>query len=509
MLGQLFKKPALEVVARLAMQHARLGVAQVQALSGAGNGDVHQAALFFQPFSVAQGVFMGEQALLHPGDEDTVKLQPFGRVHRHQLHSVLPGLRHVVARLQGRMGQEGHQGRQHFAGFSKGVIDLIAQSRIITDTREALACRALLQGRRSNLNQGGSIAPKAFECDKALSSIHQLFQVFDPILTFTVSAVMLQKSAVVKHKLNDGAQVHIDRLLTHHIHLGHKARNSSPRPARQGTDRIMQGTPASPRQVLQLLNTAGTDTPRREVDDPHKTGVVIGVLKKPQIRQGVFDFGPLKKAQPTIDAIRHSGIEQRRLDHPALRVRAIEHRNFFSGGVFAHQLLHFVHHPLGFGKVTTSFKHAHRFSRPLIGTQIFTKAFAVVADQRIGGVQDVAVTAVVLLQLDLVLHTKLAHKVRHVADARSAKSVNALIVITYRQNSAAGTIGAGIRPLAGQHLDPGVLQFVRVLKLINQDMAKAPLVMLPNRIVVTQQFVGPQHQFTKIDHALALALFFV
>jgi hypothetical protein len=45
-----------------------------------------------------------------------------------------------------------------------------------------------------------------------------------------------------------------------------------------------------------------------------------------------------------------------------------------------------------------------------------------VADQRVGRIQDVAVAAVVLLQLDLVLHVELAHEVGHVAHARAAKA---------------------------------------------------------------------------------------
>ena len=66
-------------------------------------------------------------------------------------------------------------------------------------------------------------------------------------------------------------------------------------------------------------------------------------------------------------------------------------------------------------------------------------------------------------------------------------------------------MGAG----AGEHLDPGVLQLVRVLELIDQDVAEAPLVMLADRVVVAQHLEAAQHQFAEVDHALALALVFV
>ena len=112
-------------------------------------------------------------------------------------------------------------------------------------------------------------------------------------------------------------------------------------------------------------------------------------------------------------------------------------------------------------------------------------------------------------------HRELAHEVGHVAHARAAKAVDALVVVAHRHHR---TTGHGVSvvikrcrivALPGQHLDPGVLQPVGVLELVDQDVAKAPLVMFPDRCVVTQQFVAAQHQFAKIHHAFALALFFV
>ena len=118
--GQLVKKPAFQVVARLAVQHARLRVAQVQALARARDGHVHQAALFFQAVAVAHGVFVREQTFFHAGDEDAVKLQAFGRMHRHELHRVLAGLRLVVTGLECRVRQKSGQRREGFAGFGIG-----------------------------------------------------------------------------------------------------------------------------------------------------------------------------------------------------------------------------------------------------------------------------------------------------------------------------------------------------------------------------------------------------
>ena len=232
----------------------------------------------------------------------------------------------------------------------------------------------------------------------------------------------------------------------------------------------------------------------------------------------MLDFGTLEKAQAAIDAVGNAGVEQSSLNHPALRIAAVEHGDFGMRIAFAqaglarlHQVAHFRNHPLCFFKVAGRLINAHRFARPLVGAQVFAQAAAVVADQRIGRVQNVAVAAVVLLQLDLVLHRKFAHKVGHIAHACAAKRINALVIIADRQHRSTRARAAAIGPvlLARQHLDPGVLQFVGVLKLVDQDVTKAPLVMLADGRVVAQHFITAQHQLAKVHHAFALALLFI
>ena len=90
-------------------------------------------------------------------------------------------------------------------------------------------------------------------------------------------------------------------------------------------------------------------------------------------------------------------------------------------------------------------------------------------DEFIGGIQNMAMAAVVLLEFDLVLDRVLAHKVSHIAHPCTAKSINTLIVIPHRQNCAVW---------ASEQFDPSVLKSIGVLKLINQYMREALLVML-------------------------------
>ena len=261
--------------------------------------------------------------------------------------------------------------------------------------------------------------------------------------------------------------------------------------------------------VLQLLGAARTNAARWEVDHPHEAGVIARVLQQAQISQCVLDFSAFEKAQTPIHPVRHARIEQGGFNHPALGIAAVQHSDFVARGnalaaiavlTIAQQLPHFIDHPLRLGKVAGGLVHPHRLARALVGAQVFAQAPLVVADQGIGAVQNVAVAAVILFQLDLVAHAKFAHKVGHVAHPCAAKCVNALVVVAHSKHSAGGRT---------QLFDPGVLQAVGVLKFVNQHMAKAALVVLAQGVVVAQQLKAAQHQLTEIDHAFALALVFI
>ncbi len=119
-------------------------------------------------------------------------------------------------------------------------------------------------------------------------------------------------------------------------------------------------------------------------------------------------------------------------------------------------------------------------------------------DQRVGRIEDVTDRAVVLLELDQILHAELAFEVRHVADVRAAEGVDRLVVVADREN--------GVPALPGQLLEPRVLQLVRVLELVDQDVAEAVLVVLPQDLVAVEQLVAAQQQLGEVDHALAIAL---
>jgi hypothetical protein len=215
----------------------------------------------------------------------------------------------------------------------------------------------------------------------------------------------------------------------------------------------------------------------------------------------VLDLGALEVAQAAVHGVRQAGREQRVLDHPALGVGTVQNRDFIAPGALAHQALGFLDDPLGFLEVGRGFVHAHLLSLAGVGAQVLAEALGVIRDQEVGAVEDVAVRAVVLLQLDQVLDLEIAFERLHVADVGAAEGVDALVVVAHREDGAAGRL-----VVPGQQLEQVVLQVVGILELVDQDVAEAHLVMLAQRMIALQQLIRAQQQFGEIDHAFALAL---
>ena len=69
----------------LSVKHALLRHGDVEAFAGAGDGDVHEAAFFFEAAAFGKAHFAGEAAFFHAGEEDGVEFQAFGGVDGHEL----------------------------------------------------------------------------------------------------------------------------------------------------------------------------------------------------------------------------------------------------------------------------------------------------------------------------------------------------------------------------------------------------------------------------------------
>ena len=121
-------------------------------------------------------------------------------------------------------------------------------------------------------------------------------------------------------------------------------------------------------------------------------------------------------------------------------------------------------------------------------------------DDPVGGLEDRAGGAVILLQAHDARVGEVLAKALHVLDFGAAPAVDGLIVIAHRHHR---------NRRAGQHAQPRVLNGVGVLKLIDENLAKALPVVVQHLRRLQPQFVGAQQQLGKIHHAAALAGVFV
>ena len=106
--------------------------------------------------------------------------------------------------------------------------------------------------------------------------------------------------------------------------------------------------------------------------------------------------------------------------------------------------------------------------------QILAEPGAIVAYQRIGGIQNVALAAVVLFQLDDSLNMEVLLEIEHVAGACTAKGIYGLIIVADGENTVA-------RP--SQQLEPEVLQPVGVLEFVDQNVLEAGSIVLAQNLV--------------------------
>ena len=105
-----------------------------------------------------------------------------------------------------------------------------------------------------------------------------------------------------------------------------------------------------------------------------------------------------------------------------------------------------------------------------------------------------------MLELDDTRPRKVLLEALDVLDTRAAPSIDRLVVVADYEGNAAVT---------GEKPQPGILDCVRVLELVDEQVLESPLVVGEEVGVVTQQLMGAQQELRKIDEPATLADFFV
>ncbi|MEA3219929.1 MAG: hypothetical protein OZX49_01025 [Immundisolibacter sp.] len=264
----------------------------------------------------------------------------------------------------------------------------------------------------------------------------------------------------------------------------------------QAREHIPHRQAAGARLGAQGVEGLVADAARRLVDDALEGGVVGRVGDQAQVRQCIANLGPVEEALAAVHAVLDAPHHERFLEGTRLGIGAVQDGRFGARVAGGGPGLDLLDHEAGLVLLVVGGVQADRFAAAGVGPQVLAQALAVVGDQGIGGGQDGAGGAVVLFQADDLDVRELALELAHVLHLGAAPAVDGLVVVADREQ-------AGVRP--GEVAQPGVLQGVGVLELVDQDVPEAPPVVVAQHRLLHPQFVRAQQQFAKVHHAAALA----
>ena len=125
-----------------------------------------------------------------------------------------------------------------------------------------------------------------------------------------------------------------------------------------------------------------------------------------------------------------------------------------------------------------------------VGEQVLGLARAIVRDDGVGRVEDIARRAVVLLELDRLRLGPVALEVEDVADVGTAPRVDGLVVVADDHE---------VSVAAREHLRDLVLCLVGVLVLVDQDVPETAPVLVAHVGVVTEQDVRVEEQVVEVE----------
>ncbi len=250
----------------------------------------------------------------------------------------------------------------------------------------------------------------------------------------------------------------------------------------------------------QHFQRARADAARRQVHDTLERRIVVAVRDQAQVRQRVLDLLALEEPQAAVHPVRNARREQVFLEHPRLRVRTVEDGVVGALAAARDPLADLPNDELGLVALVVGAEEADRRALALAGPEFLADAAAVVADDGVGGIEDVAGRAVVLLEPEQLHVVEIPAVLLQVLDPRAAPAVDRLVVVAHHVRDAGR---------ADQCLHPVVLDGVGVLELVDQHVPEARTVVFAQARHLTQDLVAAQQQLGEVDHAIAAAGVFV
>ena len=240
-------------------------------------------------------------------------------------------------------------------------------------------------------------------------------------------------------------------------------------------------TVVSPMPRLGTLSTRLSDTSSAGFDD----GTQVG--------ERVLDLAPVVEARAADDLVGDADSHELLLEHPGLRVRAVEDGDVAPAAVaVVVQPRDLLRHPARLVALVLGVVADDRLAAALVGPQLLRLAAQVVGDDRVGGVEDRLGRAVVLVEHD---HRGVGERLlelEDVADVRAAEPVDRLVGVADH---------ADVAVLGGEHHDQLVLGGVRVLVLVDEHVAGTAPVVREHLGVLAEQLDRLREQVVEVHGA--------
>jgi hypothetical protein len=172
-----------------------------------------------------------------------------------------------------------------------------------------------------------------------------------------------------------------------------------------------------------------TDAALRARRRAQERRVVVVVDEQAQPCAEVADLGALEEALAARDLVRNARLLERLLEDARLMVGAVEDRDVAEGGAGSAQGLDPRDRALGLVHFVVALDERDRPRLRRVAPELLLEQLRVVADHRVGGGEDAAGRAVVLLERN---HRQLRivdRQPAQVLDRRAAPAVDALVVV--------------------------------------------------------------------------------
>ena len=418
---------------------------------------------------------MREESFFDADDENQRELQTLGGVYRHELDGIHITLLVLITRLERRLSQK-------------------ALKRRLT---------AFIGG-----PEGRHAVGQALVGDVACRSRHHFTHVRNAVLAVLLGVVVGLKTRAHDDELDGVLKAEGIRFLAHvHDELA-EGRELRGHLVVRRKECAEERESACGGFLRQRLDRARTDPAKREVDDALKARVVARVVHQAQIGEHVLDFGTLEEALSAVDAVGNPSGSKGTFERARLRVRTIEDRMVAPGAASGAVRLDFAGDPLCFSAVVVKLCHADAVAAAARCPEILAETVRIVCNERVGRVKNRPRRAIVLLKPDGLLNAEVAEEVAHVSHVRTSEGVDRLVVVTHGEDGV-HRCAAGASSEPRQHLKPTVLQDVRVLELVDENVTEAVLIMRADDFIAVEKLVAAQKKLGKVHDSFALALLLI